>query len=197
VKSLTFDADTHTYCYGGQRVPSVTQVIKHAGLVDYSAVPDWMLNFKAELGRAAHSATEMDDEGDLDEASLDPRVLPYVGAYRLFREESGFEMLSSEERIVHSRYKYAGTVDRVVRDGQGHRAILELKTTAAHHERAVALQTVGYYAGWNSQHPAEERARRRYALHLRPDASYRLYRYDDHAGDLAEFLTHLKEFCFD
>lgn len=190
---LLFEPERHIYTVDGVQVPSVTQVISHAGLVDYSSVPEWMLNFKAQIGTAAHLATELDDDGDLDESSVDPRVLPYVDAYRLFREQSGFEIVSYEQRLYHPRYRYAGTCDRVVRDASKQLGILEIKTTAQHYERAVAIQTVAYWSAFNYCQPPYARARRRYALHLRGDGSYRLHRYDDHARDLAEFLGHLSE----
>lgn len=188
---LVFEEDGHRYYRDGVRVPSVTQVIGHAGLADYSQVPQWMLDYKADIGRAAHKAIELDHDNDLDEETVDPRVLPYVEAFRLFVAQSGFRILYTEQRLYHPRHGYAGTLDIVALDAFKRLAIVENKTTAMWFERAVACQTVAYYKAWNATHPTEQ-ARRRYALQLRPDGTYKLHHYDYHADDFAEFLGHLE-----
>ena len=62
---FTFDPIEHIYRFDGQRVPSVTQILEP--LIDYSGVPNGVLQYAADRGTAVHLATEFYDDGDLDE----------------------------------------------------------------------------------------------------------------------------------
>jgi hypothetical protein len=68
---LEFDAATHTYRLDGELVPSVTTVLKSVGLVEYSHIPQDVLQAAAHRGTAVHYALELLDRGELDYESLD------------------------------------------------------------------------------------------------------------------------------
>lgn len=112
---LTFDEETHTYRLDGRVIPSVTQILKSAGVID-----DSFYNEEGRVrGTAVHLATQYLDEGDLEWESLDPEIIPYVKAYQKFKEESGFipELIEKKvfKRADSSRASvidYAGTLDR-------------------------------------------------------------------------------------
>jgi hypothetical protein len=182
---LRFDPEAHEYRFDGEVVPSVTQVL--APIVDYSAVPAFMLNYAADRGTQAHYACELYDADELDEESLDERLVPYVEAWKAFRAESGFTIEHSEQRLYHPRYRYAGTCDRV---GilNGRRTVLEIKTTATLLP-ATAVQCAAYQAAFNETAPAAMRAKGCVAVHLRPDGSYRLERYEDTREHFAAFVA--------
>lgn len=134
---LTFDEKTHTYRWNDQVVPSVTQVIKSAGLMpDMKWIDPWYM----ERGRLVHLACEMFDEGTLDEDQLDPEIRPYVMAYKGFREANEFEVLEVEKRCYHPS-GYAGQMDRVIL-WQDRRAIMDLKCGPK--EAWHGLQLAGY-----------------------------------------------------
>ena len=84
---LNFNAEKHEYSLPtGEVLISVTQVIDRSGLVDTSHFTE----FHRMRRQAVHMACEYDDRGCLDESSIDPRILPYVEAYRRFKAEVEF-----------------------------------------------------------------------------------------------------------
>ena len=109
---ITFNAETHEYFYEGLKVPGVTKVLKNAGLIDFSMVPASILERAFKFGTAVHLATELDDRNNLDMATLDAPLLPYVNAWRKFKKDVGCKVLSIEERVYSGKYRYCGTLDR-------------------------------------------------------------------------------------
>lgn len=133
---LVFDEKAHKYTLRGREIPSVTRLLKDAGLID----DRWFSADGAKRGSYAHAALEFYDSGDLDESQLDPRLIPYLTAWRKFREQYQPEMLAIEERVFNEAYWYAGTLDRRVMM-QGSEAILDIKTGVPmkHHGVQIAL----------------------------------------------------------
>lgn len=125
---LTFDEASHRYFLGGQEVPSVTGVIRDNRLGgDFSAVAPAVLEHARQLGTAVHAALHYDDEGMLDEATVDPVVAPYVEAWRRFRAERHVAIVEMERRYADATYRFAGTLDRIaVIDGR--RVVCDIKT---------------------------------------------------------------------
>ena len=105
--SLTFDEETHTYCLDGTRVPSVTQVISAAGLVDTR----WHTPEACERGKYVHQAIEFFVHGVLSKDCLDARLVPYLDGFELFIMQSGFKTTYCELRLASPRLRYAGTLD--------------------------------------------------------------------------------------
>lgn len=182
MSALTFEPEAHAYHLNGERLPSVTQVLEP--LINYDGVPNGILQHAADRGTAVHLATEYFDDGDLDEDSIDPEILPYVQAWQRFRAESGFEVLRSEVRVYSERHRYAGTVD-CIGVMRGRLVMVEKKTTAIL-AAATAIQVTAYLKAYNEHVPAAERAKDCYSVHLRRDGTYRL---DQH-----EPLTHWAAF---
>lgn len=119
--------------------PRVSSILAGAGLIDTSFFPEGV----AARGTAVHRACEYLDQGDLDEASVDPVIVPAVSAYRRFLAEVRPEILAIEEAVVNETYRYRGTLDRRVRIN-GREGILDLKgiCEAPHHGPQLAA-----YAG--------------------------------------------------
>lgn len=137
---LTFDEATHTYRYGGRPVPGVTQILKP--LYDFTGVPPDVLAAKARLGQRVHLATEMDDDGELDDESCDEVILGYVKGWRKFKADRSPVILASEQRVFSLEHQYAGTLDRIV-GMDGDDWMLDIKTSAEIHP-AVGPQTMAY-----------------------------------------------------
>jgi hypothetical protein len=175
--NIEFNAERHEYRVNGVIVPSVTQVLQSVGLPDLSGVPADLLEWKAGLGTAVHRATELDDLGDLDEESLDPAIKPYLEAYRKFKEESGFCPLVAEGKLYHPKYQYAGTFDRICGISNGDLVLVDLKTGIAD-PKIVGPQLAAYVEAWHAQ-PNKGYIKRRYALKLNKDATYRLIKLDN------------------
>lgn len=185
--AVEFDEATHTYRAGGVLVPGVTSILKP--LVDYSHIPERKLLAKSEIGRAAHLATEIDDDGlrdpalGLDEDTVHPKVRPYLDAYRKWRHEMGVRPISSEEIVFHPLLRYAGMFD-LIAEIAGQRWLIDKKCTADVNP-VWAVQTAAY----REAHPERDRLKRA-ALHLRDDGTYRWIPYDkpENAMDFQVFL---------
>lgn len=161
---LQFDPIGHIYEFEGQRVPSVTQVLKEMGLTDYSMIPQEVLSAAAARGTAVHRLTQFYDEYDLDESTVTPELQPYFDAYKRFREESGFKVLYNEARGYDPALRVAGTLDRTGILG-GLLCVLDIKSGIL--LPGHALQVTAY-----AQFLAEPMRYRRFALQLKDDASY-------------------------
>jgi hypothetical protein len=161
---LQFDEALHTYTLGNRRLPSVTQVLQP--LADFSMVPKAVLDAKRDLGQRVHLACQLDDEDDLDEASVEVDVRPYLSAWRRFLVESGAEVLNNEQRVCDPNVGYAGTLDNVLLM-QGAKWVVDKKTCIAV-PLAVGPQTAAYMQALH-----DPSVTRRAAVRLRPDGSYR------------------------
>lgn len=69
----------HIYLMGGVKIPSVTQVLPYNYHGDNTAA--------MTKGSYVHQMIELEAQGILDEETLDPQLMPYLGAYRRFRAE--------------------------------------------------------------------------------------------------------------
>lgn len=159
---LEFNNETHQYTYSGVVIPSVTQIIKSAGLYDFSMIPYDVLEWKRNLGTQVHAATELDDADNLGE--FDPQITGYIEAWRKFKIDTGFVPTLIEQRIFHKTYKYAGTLDRIGSIG-GKNILLDIKTGQVD-LMTVGPQTAAYAEAWGFKG-------KRYAVHIM-DGDYRL-----------------------
>jgi hypothetical protein len=169
--AFQFVPEEHAYLRSGVRIPSVTQILEAVGLVDYSHIPDSVLERKAEIGTAAHAACHYYDENDLDLGTIAPEVSPYVAAWMKFRAETNFtpELVEYRGIATVDGMEYGFTLDRVGQF-QGRRHLLDIKCTAA-----VEIS-------WGPQTAAYEMATGalpRMAVHLKPNGNYSLVPLND------------------
>lgn len=165
--SLSFDHDTHTYLLGDRVLPSVTEILRGAGLVD----DRWWTSAGTWRGSAVHNACWYDDQNDLDEEALDPALRPYIDAYRKFKAETGFEAVEIETPLYNDLLGYAGTPDRIGKL-QGKRLCLpDIKSGAS--SKVTRYQTVAYAACLPSP-----RKYVRMELRLQPNGKYSLQVYE-------------------
>ena len=129
---VLFNEEGHQYRdKAGNEYPSVTTVLKPWSLI--SKVPESVLEAGRERGEIVHAATHLDDEGDLDELSVEPEIMAYVRGWRLFRQEWQFKPSLIERRMIHAKWGYAGTIDRFgagtgPTTGKRHYVPLDIKT---------------------------------------------------------------------
>lgn len=161
---IEFDEASHTYTVGGQRKPSVTQILKP--LYDWSGVNQDVLDAKADLGHRVHRATEIDDTAELDESSITEDVAPYLAAWRRFKSDVEPVILLVERRLYNPEGNYCGTLDRVI-NIRGEDWLIDIKSSAVIHP-AVGPQTAAYEAALKPSRPM-----RRGVVQLKPDGSYR------------------------
>jgi hypothetical protein len=189
----TFDADGHVYRDAkGNRVPSVTQILKRTGLVSYDQVQADILENRRNLGEIVHRDTQELDTGELSFSATRKDAQPYVNAWKKFKRECNVQILESEvaEVVAYNAMPFGMTTDRhaIV---NGREAVLEIKTSKAR-EHWWGLQLAGYDLGMG-QCPAQL-YRDRYVIQLREDETYRMWKYDDendyHAFQWALALTY-------
>lgn len=108
---LTFEPASHTYTLDGQVVPSVTEVLRASGIIDFSQIPSAILEAARARGQRVHAAIHYYNEGDLDWTTLDDGDRPRVNAWLRFLEQRKFQILKAEFRLCSRRYQYAGTGD--------------------------------------------------------------------------------------
>lgn len=109
---VTFEEYGHVYRVNDVVERSVTQVLEAAGISDFSGVPPDILRFAQERGTAVHAATHYDDEGALDEATVDPVIGGYLEGWRKFRRDKRFNPREIE-KLVYRRVSFAGADARV------------------------------------------------------------------------------------
>lgn len=138
----TFDEPSHTYTLDGVRIPSVTQILSFGQ--DLSRIPEWT----SLRGTAFHLCTEWDDDGTLDESSVDPMVRPHLDAYRAWKRATRPLFLDTEIRVWGDidGLRFAGTIDRVYAGPRNKPALLDLKSGQPRkdHGAQLAAYAVAY-----------------------------------------------------
>lgn len=195
---LTFDAPLHRYTLDGVVVPSVTGILKAAGLIDFSGIPLSILEAARIRGTTVHQALHFLNEGDLDleQFRIDfPDYVGYVEAWQSFCAQRHFRAVLSEHRIASRRHQVAGTLDCLGElDGVG--VLLDF-ATGSPAAACKSLQTAGYELlarEWAADDPAlaaffaEHAFIKRYAVALRKDGTFSLEAYTA-VSDAREFLA--------
>ncbi len=190
---FTFDEANHIYMVDGVVFPSITQVIEGVGLVDYSHIPAEELKFFQDRGTGVHRACWFDDDGDLDETTVDPLIISRLYAWRKFRKDMPFKVVKSEERGFDRIYGFAGTPDRLVAFPDARRAVIELKSGPI--QPAAAIQTA---AQAHLLSPGSPERFRRFAVHLKGDGTYSVKEFcrSQTRQDLSTFLSALTVYRF-
>ena len=173
MNGLTFDPEKHEYRRNGLIVPSVTQILEQVGISDFSGIPTEILEYAKIRGTMVHKATALDDEGYLDEESIDPVIMPYVEAWRKFKEEFSFVPIMIERMIYHPVFGYCGTLDRTgnIEEDFEKEVILDIKSGVVH-IGAVGPQTAAYEEALRNELGGKKRCR--YAVKLMDDGNFKL-----------------------
>jgi hypothetical protein len=196
--ALTFDAAAHRYELDGVVVPSVTGILKASGLIDFSGIPESILEAARFRGTTVHQAIALFNEQDLDieQFGIDfPDYVGYLEGWITFCRQRNFLSVLNEHRVASRRYQVAGTLDCLgLLDGQ---AVLLDYATGNPADVCKSIQTAGYQVlahEWASEDPALAEFFRpyghlkRYAVALRRDGSFAIEAYSA-PGDAREFLA--------
>jgi len=170
--------DVSKYVLNGAPLPSVTEVLDLAGLVDLTSIPFDVLEFARQRGSAVHDWIELLTlTPDAIRGTEPPEfIAPYIAAWEKWRVESGFEIERAEECVVHSIYRYAGTYDVLGRIN-GCRALADYKARYGLTPE-IAPQTAAYVDALRDMGQLDTgEPVKRFALLLRNDGSYRFKEY--------------------
>lgn len=156
--TLTFDAAEHRYELhhqggGVEALPSVTTILRAAGLIDFSGVPSAVLAGAQARGTRVHTALHYAAEGTLDWSTVSVDDRPYVDAGMAFLATAQFQPLAMEHRMWHPVHRFCGTCDLVGWWGDSP-AVGDYKTGRAS-DVAADLQLAAYAACLRATPPIE------------------------------------------
>lgn len=183
---LVYDPASHTTrTTTGIDVPHVTHILSAVGVgTDFEEVAERVprmrgrLDYARQRGTAVHMDCHAYDDDDLDWASVDPRVGPYVRAWAQCREEKGLMPVARERRVFHPVDWFTGIMDGLfVRNGA--HGVVDIKTGNPA-DAAAHLQTAAYAAAYAVEHPGIKVVWR-WAVWLRPgrEVPYTIVDYTD------------------
>ncbi len=140
--SMTPGEHVYRDCISGRTYPSVTQLLDEAGFARWTEdIPEAVLERAGDRGTAVHMACHMDDDGDLDESTVDKAVRPYLDQYREWKAFTNFRPIAAEVPCINRAKGFAGTFDRLgLIDATP--AVVDIKTVPL--RPVVALQLIGY-----------------------------------------------------
>lgn len=164
--ALQFNEELHQYSLGGVILPSVTQVLCAVNLIDARFYDD----LSAWRGSVVHRICELDDQGELDEEDVDPRVAGYLDAWRKFKQAMQFKPDLIEHRVINEQLSYAGTLDRTGIINGGQKVIIDIKSGAP--APATGLQLTGYALCL-----PDPRTYQRYSVQVTVDGAYKMKQY--------------------
>jgi len=141
----------------GIRYPSVTTVlgiIRRPHLEEWrgrlgNAEADRVAQEAADLGSAVHQTIARINRGE--RVRPRPEIRPIVDAYRRWRDQAVAEVLAVEETVYHTLYRYAGTLDLLVRIwGRSLPAVVDIKTSSGIYPE-MGLQLAAYRAALEAE----------------------------------------------
>lgn len=201
VPGLTFDEPLHRYTLDGVIVPSVTGILKASGLIDFSGIPESILETARRRGTTVHQAIDYDNQRDLDREQfrLDfPDYVPYFEAWLAFVAEAHYVPVFNEGRIASRRLGVAGTFDTIgLLNGQA--ALIDY-ATGRPEDVSKDYQTAAYLGivlDWSAEPECDPQLQaflqrwpsiKRYAVALKRNGAFTLHPYSDPA-DYRKFLT--------
>jgi hypothetical protein len=117
LEDFTFDEDTHTYAEAGIKRLSVTQVLKVCGLIDYSRIPQSILEAARVRGQEVHEITaERDRSGSMPWDWASDTSMARLEAYEWFLRDRGgrIQWIDIEKSAISTvaDMRVAGTPDR-------------------------------------------------------------------------------------
>jgi hypothetical protein len=183
--ALVFYPETHEYFTppgreGGQLVPNVTTILRAVGVsADFEQVERGTLEYRRQLGTAVHADCHAFDDHDLDWATVDPRVKPYVDAWAAFREAKHLTAATRERRVFHPTFQYCGTLDGVFEQPSGDQVLVDIKIGDPD-DAAAHLQLAAYEAAYRVEFP-DQPIGARWSVQLQPGlrVPYRICEYRD------------------
>lgn len=190
--ALTFSAPDHRYALDGVTIPSVTEILKLAGFIDFSHIPAGILAAAQDRGHLVHEALHYLNDGDLHLDSVPDDLRGYVQAGIDFRRLSGFTVYSCELRVCSPTWRVAGTLDLLGRWDDDVLTIADYKTGNPS-DVAADLQLAAYAELLREMSPelAGELIRR-VSVRLTKDGAFHVEPYDDDSStDWSIFLAAL------
>lgn len=199
---LRFDEAQHRYNIGAEELAHVTGILKAVGvsqdfqkLVADKKLTQEELDYKRDLGRAAHMATHYYDEGTLQRETVSIAVEPRLQAWIDWRERTGFTPVMLETPLYHPVLRVAGMNDRAgyFKHFAGHSPddLITVDLKLGDPEDAAAQWQTAFYAEFlalalermQAFDAFKFRLQPRYAVQLLPTGRAHHTKYTNHVSD--------------
>lgn len=170
IGGVTFKEETHQYFDADIEIPSVTNILKSAGLINYGAAGSELQSEEYMMrGKAAHKCCELYEKGILDPTTVDEAVEPYLDGYKKFKKDTGYKSKATELILFHDKRRFAGTLDGIGTIGPD-QVLIEIKTGS--YQPWHRLQVAAY----RSCLPDEYKTVKDFVLELKSNSTYALHK---------------------
>jgi hypothetical protein len=179
----------HKYWLGSRQLLGTTTALKLAGLID----DRWYNPEALQRGSYVHQMVHYDVEGDLDETSVDPRLLGYLQASRALKQQAGAKVAIAHGRPAVERVMadpilgLGGTSDWIGEMFGDPWALIDWKTGDAYAWHAIQTAMYERLAKSSGVIPPNVKVQR-YVGYLRKDGTFKVEPCNDPA-DLAVGLA--------
>lgn len=163
----------------------VTQVLRLAGLVDFSGIPPAVLEAARQRGTAVHQYIDGMLRGLLGPEDADSNLGPYLAAWEHAIAGLGLEIEAHEVEVQNISHGYCGRLDLLAKIG-AEDWLLDVKTSREVHP-STALQTIAYALALSPP-----RRVKRGAIHLRGDGTWSLVPFANDRDDRYDWLACLR-----
>lgn len=187
---LVLDEATHFYTYRGNPVPSVTQIMTDVGLIQLNGNKQ-NIDIAGQFGTAVHKTCELWDKGNLDQSSLDIKLVPYLDCWKNFLFDYKIKILEIELQLYHPTLKFAGTIDRIVQFN-GPICMLDIKSGSTVSQSAE-IQLAGYKLLYCDVNDISYEKVWRMAVQLVPEGKAKIFTYKQ-PSDLNVFISAVNVF---
>lgn len=177
-EKIEFDAENHIYMINGQRLPSVTQLMRPMTALVYGDVDPSVLSEAADRGTRVHEQISNYVQYGVWESDED--TVSYIDAFQKFCRLYRPLWVASEHVVRHHSMNYVGMADLIgyVDGKQSDEGLdlIDLKCTAQWHSVLLSAQTSAYAEALRS---AGITVRATYGLQLMRDGGFRFEKLPD------------------
>lgn len=169
VTAFRFDEATHAYTHAetGEAYPSVTQLLKRAGLIDTT----FLTPEGRARGTAVHELCAAYDNGLVRRHEVVSRYRGWFLAYLRMLDLIRPEILTVEQAAIHPVLRFGGRPDRTIKM-QGITGVLEIKTGAK--AKSDPIQTALQVILLTHDHPLPFNAWGRYVVYVKENGKFSL-----------------------
>lgn len=181
---FAFDAAEHRYTLDGRGLRGVTSAIRAAGHCGDAV--SFYTEAARERGTAVHRMLQLEQDGELDETTVDERIAGYLSAWRAWKNAVRYLPLLTEQAIYCAEPEYAGTLDSA---GilNGALVVVDIKTGS--YPAWARLQLTAYM---HAMQAARLPIVRGLGLCLKGDGTFKVHPYEYSAHNRAEWTETLR-----
>ncbi len=164
---LTFKDESHTYRLDGEVIPSVSTIMEPLKVFHYQGISERTMTKAAAKGTSVHNSIENWIKFDFEDVA--PEHRGFFDGFLAWTEEEAPKIIGSELRVYHPILRYAGTIDILWFDKDGHLTITDVKTTSQLIDMLCGVQLEAYGKALDSH---GIKIQRKNILHLKRDGRY-------------------------